>query len=611
MVMMRPAYSTFPSFSSSFPLIILFLLLSGIICYLYTGYTHDFISSIHFYSAICSLPLTVLLSLILKRLLASIQCSINFKLLCSPSSLLFLLCGVLLNTLLINQHDISNESLQAESTTEVSMFVGDLLTLTSGILCPVLMLMMNNNYFKHFNEGISLWFGFLFGSFFHIRYNNNNNNINAQSLSSSSSCLTLILFNISIVIHFVLLNEQRCALVSLSIVSLVGLLCNSIFNYLPDNRKNTSIDNDIPISRIHSNTIAFYILIHGFILLTYILICASYFITCPLFKRFKFTYHLYKHVSIRLYLCLSCVYIIIQLIFIITLMNSLTWDKFSTGLIYGVFICEWIIQHAICCLCLLRLGRIIQRSDRATHSIPLQHNGQNRVWASLGARYLALISKSNMIFSILITIIFIIIISVLYLSGSFKPVKSEFMPLLQLSFLMDCYLVSIFYHLSKTTGPSAIGYALCHQFSTFNSNHPSQETPIISSSTNSITNQLFSDKAPFMNSMLLIEKFFTYYSIQKYGCVYTSPGQVNKVDSITNPPADNDHTNNNPNAHLLPLPLSEQYLRGIGKFFRECLSDSDIRYDTYVLYYIGPDNNKGDWIFEANEIYLLNNEWLV
>nr|CAH8842438.1 unnamed protein product [Trichobilharzia regenti] len=250
-------------------------------------------------------------------------------------------------------------------------------------------------------------------------------------------------------------------------------------------------------------------------------------------------------------------------------------------------------------------SRIIQRSDCATHSLPFQHNGQNRVWASLGARYVALISQSNMFFSILITILFIIIfISAQYLSGSFKPVKSEFVPLLlQLSFLMDCYLVSIFYHLSKTTGPNAIGYALCHQFSTFqNSNHPSSRETPIKSSTNSITSQLLSDKAPFMKSMLLIEKFFTYYSIQKYGCVYTSSGQVNKVDNITNTAAvDNDHDN------LLPLPLSEQYLRGIGKFFRECLSDSDIRYDTYVLYYIGPDNNKGDWIFEDESVITLKN----
>ncbi|TNN06454.1 Transmembrane protein isoform 3 [Schistosoma japonicum] len=557
---MRNAFSADFQHCSS---VILFLLLTGILCHLYTSYTYKFISTIHFLTNV-----TVILFMLLLMFFSNISCIkriVNNKL----SPLLFFLCGILINSLLVS-HPIQYTNLQS-----TALFVGTLLILASGLLAFILIIvnrLSNRLIDDHLNNGsyigMALWLGFTLSSLKSYLI----------SLNSLSSLLLLILFNITLIIDFILLNEKRWLLYILSILSLTVSCSYLVFEHFPSNM----LVNSTNLSK--SDAIHLCCTLHAPLLVTYIIIFALYLITfSSTFNRINFTYNLWDKISIKLYIFLCLFYATFQMIFILDFISSFIWYKWLPTVLFIIFAFLWVIVHFLCFLCLSRLACVIHDSDRVQNCLDTKRYGLNRIWASQGVRFLAVISRAKWILAILITIC-CLIISILM--GFIQP---QLLFSFQISFLMDCYLVSIFHHLSLTIGPNAIGYALIRQVSLQKSysTQSSFSTEITDSPT-----QWLNGKFTFMNLTTLIESFFAHFSIHNFGCVYSSGVQFAKTkNQILN-------TDNY-------LPLSIQCLQGIVNFFRQSLSHGNIRYDTYLLYYSGPDNNEGDWVFEDSSVITL------
>ncbi|KAK4469024.1 hypothetical protein MN116_007490 [Schistosoma mekongi] len=558
---MRNAFSTnFLHFSS----VILFLLLAGILCHLYTSYTYKFISTIHFLTNVTVILLMLLLMFLSN--LSSVKRLVN-----KLSLLLFFLCGILINSLIVG-HQIQYTNMQ--STT---LFTGTLLILASGLLAFILIIvhrLSNRLVDNHINNssyiGMALWLGFTFSSLKSYLI----------GLNSLSSLLLLVLFNITLIIDFTLLNEKRWLLYILSMLSLTVSCSYLVFEHFPSNM----LVNSTNLSK--SDAIHLCCTLHAPLLITYIIIFALYLITfSSTFNRINFTYNLWDKISMKLYISLCLFYATFQMIFILDFISSFIWNKWFPTVVFIIFAFLWITVHFLCFMCLSRLASVIYDSDRVQYCIDTKRYGLNRVWASQGVRYLAVISRAKWILAIFITVC-CLVISILM--GFIQP---QLLFSFQISFLMDCYLVSIFHHLSSTIGPNAIGYVLIRQVS-LQKSFPTQSS--FTTEVTDSTTQWINEKSTFMNLTTLIENFFAHFSIHNFGCVYSSGVQLAKAkNQITN-------TDN-------CLPMSIQYLQGIVNFFQQSLSHGNIRYDTYLLYYSGPDNNEGDWVFEDNSVITLKN----
>ncbi|CAH8527466.1 unnamed protein product [Heterobilharzia americana] len=523
-----------------------FLLLSGIFCYLYTGYTYCFISSVHLYLSICSIAFIMLFSCMSFKF--PIKCRINCR---TPSLLLFLVCGLLMNSLLVVavavevgvSHQQGNYTYLHLSVKSPTMIAGAFLMVTSAVLCLTLLIMS-----KFFNqsvhdkkensyEGIALWFGFTIGSLiFHI-------NNSYSSVSSSSSLLVLLmLFNVSLIIHFALINEKRFILIGLSVFFLFGYLYYLAIHILPD----TIATNSNHLSK--ELVTKFCLILHMPILITYSLFCAFHFFTfCPtLVNSIHLTHCLWDKISMRLCIFLCSFYFLFQMTFILIFISQFVWHKWLSSLMWVLCTVLWTTVRFLCFICLSRLVKVVRISCGVWHSPIAKRNGLNHVWASEGIRYLALISKAIWILAIFTTI------SCLILSTSVGLTSTpELLYAFQISFLMDCYLVSIFHHLSRTIGPNAIGYALIRQVSLSKSSSSLQSV----SSTNSTSQLLHHQKAYYIKLTMLIENFFSHFSIHNFGCIYSSAGRTNKsVVKLV----DNEDSQS----------ISDQTLQGINNFFK-------------------------------------------
>ncbi|KAF5402744.1 hypothetical protein PHET_03943 [Paragonimus heterotremus] len=191
-----------------------------------------------------------------------------------------------------------------------------------------------------------------------------------------------------------------------------------------------------------------------------------------------------------------------------------------------------------------------------------------RVWMAHGFRNMALIAETVHLSTVLSTLFLTLCVVFLYMGDS---------GLFELCLPIEVCFYSLFRELNRTLGGTCVGYAIVTQ--------PLSNTSLsaFNDSTTTGSHQLRNEFAERLSSILKsLQTFFHEFFIHDYG----------KVVAV----AEGSAFSSNPSE--VPVLGKSRLMYNILNFFRHRESTMDIRFDTYLLYYCGPTNDKGDWILE-------------
>ncbi|KAF6778674.1 hypothetical protein AHF37_01847 [Paragonimus kellicotti] len=199
----------------------------------------------------------------------------------------------------------------------------------------------------------------------------------------------------------------------------------------------------------------------------------------------------------------------------------------------------------------------------------LQRADLLRAWTAHGFRNMALIAETVHLSTVFSTLLLTLCVVFLYMGDS---------GLLELCLPIEVCFYSLFRELNRTLGGTCVGYAIVTQ--------PLSNTSLsaFNDSTTTNSHQLRNEFDERLSSILRsLQTFFHEFFIHDYGkVVAVAEGSA----FSSNPPE-------------VPVLSKSRLMYNILNFFRHRESTMDIRFDTYLLYYCGPTNDKGDWVLEG------------
>ncbi|KAF8563798.1 hypothetical protein P879_09919 [Paragonimus westermani] len=201
-----------------------------------------------------------------------------------------------------------------------------------------------------------------------------------------------------------------------------------------------------------------------------------------------------------------------------------------------------------------------------------------RAWMAHGFRNMALIAETVHLSAVLSTLFLTLGVVFLYMGDP---------GLLELCLPIEVCFYSLFRELNRTLGGTCVGYAVVTQ--------PLSNTSLseLSDSTTTNSHQLRNEFAERLSSISRsLQTFFHEFFIHDYGEI-VAVAQDSALSS---------------NLSEVPVLSKSRLMYNILNFFRHRESTMDIRFDTYLLYYCGPTNYKGDWILEG-KFYIVEPVW--